>query len=114
MVLLTVTTAIAAAVADCKELAPSEFDKTGILNASSPAMPAVGDPISHRHLIELSKVLKKCVPHRSPGNGLKSDDPYNLHALLCGSSVYIPPRKLKPEPVSNYPRHVVAITTNSC
>lgn len=87
MVLLTVTPSILEALQRVED-APSKLQRDG-----EPLLSDVdiGAPISHGQIVDL-------------WNLLKADDhkEYNLEILLRGSSVYVPPPPLKPEPVSQH------------
>ncbi|KHJ32204.1 putative vacuolar h+-atpase assembly protein [Erysiphe necator] len=48
--------------------------------------PKVGDPISHKQLIDLSKLMKS-----------QNHESYRLELLLQGSKIYVPPPSPKPE-----------------
>ncbi|CCC05354.1 hypothetical protein SMACR_08722 [Sordaria macrospora] len=87
MVLLTVTPSILEALQRVED-APSKLQRDG-----EPLLSDVdiGAPISHGQIVDL-------------WNLLKADDhkEYNLEILLRGSSVYMPPPPLKPEPSDEY------------
>jgi hypothetical protein len=60
--------------------------------------PKIGKPISHGQLIDISgALLKHWRPHGDVAGGR---EPFRLDYLLRGSTIYVPPAKRKPEPVS--------------
>lgn len=105
MVLLTMTSAIVAAVQTCHDLADAE-QMSKLQPPSEPSLsdPELGKPISHGQLIDIAEFLKARLNTPDDTN----DQPVNeeqrpsfrLNDLLRGSRVYIPPPKPKPEPVS--------------
>lgn len=56
--------------------------------------PAIGNPVSHNQILNISKQLKS-----------HDINPYHLDLLLRGSKVYIPPPPPKKEPV-RHPFHL--------
>lgn len=61
--------------------------------------PTVGKPISHGHIIDVSRTLKQ-MKENSQTSGSEDLVSHHLDVLLRGSRVYIEPSKPKPEPVS--------------
>ena len=117
MVLLTVTPAIVRAVSAAAEASLQEFAKLQQFSEPALAHVKVGDPISHRQLIDLSKLLKtrplKTTPaaneeEKEGGGGEEHDHeeplPITLDALLGGSKVYVPPPPPKKEPTPEFVR----------
>lgn len=102
MVLLTMTPAIAAAVARCETLASSEqMQKLQPDGEPQLSDPAPGRPVSHAQLIDISDFLKARADHRSADDDEAAEAaPTALNDLLRGSRIYTPPPKPKPEPVS--------------
>lgn len=93
MVLLSMTPAVVAAVVKYREL-QGESESDQLDSESALAEPAVGKPISHAQIIDISKFLKE----KSASSG-KDDVPCHLNELLRGSFIYTPPPEPKPEPV---------------
>jgi TMEM199 family protein len=92
MVLLTMTTAVVAALNEQPPPTTGANDiETGL---PSLAEPALGKPIAHSQIIDL---WRRC------GKADGSNIDYSLEKLLQGSQVYIPPPPPKPEPVGNNP-----------
>lgn len=61
--------------------------------------PKIGKPISHGQLIDISgALLKHWRPHG--GEVASGREHFRLDYLLRGSTIYVPPAKRKPEPVS--------------
>ncbi|KAL1615589.1 hypothetical protein SLS56_011759 [Neofusicoccum ribis] len=104
MVLLTMTPAIAAAVARCEALASSEqMHKLQPDGEPQLSDPAPGRPISHAQLIDISDFLKARADHHSADDdGPAEAAPTALNDLLRGSRIYTPPPKPKPEPSTEY------------
>jgi hypothetical protein len=90
MVLLTMTDAIVKALEELRsDSAPTESAEDGVIPQElSLSAPAIGKPISHGLVIDISKELKS-----------KGQPSYHLETLLRGSRVYVPPLPQKPEPV---------------
>ncbi len=96
MVLLTITPAIVAALGRLQDETSgkdreNDEDESGLeVTATDPALvePAVGKPISHGQVVNLSRSLKS-----------RGELPCHLDILLRGSRVYVPPPRPKPEPV---------------
>ena len=100
MVRLTMTKAMVAAL----ELCNSENKDCPVHRiADEPSLeePAVGNPISHGQVIQLSKYFKHRSKSRENKNIDARDDTltFDLDTLLRGSKVYVEPPKPKPEPV---------------
>lgn len=128
MVLLTITPAIAQALAKAKEVSPDKFAKLQLPSEPLLAEPKPGDPVSHSQLIDLSKLLKKHasklyiredeeaekigdepnpISDSAKTQGPASDrqeepTPITLDFLLRGSKIYIAPPPPKPEPSAAY------------
>ncbi|EOD45963.1 ATPAse vacuolar Er assembly factor vma12 [Neofusicoccum parvum] len=104
MVLLTMTPAIAAAVARCETLASSEqMQKLQPDGEPQLSDPAPGRPVSHAQLIDISDFLKARADHRSADDDEAAEAaPTALNDLLRGSRIYTPPPKPKPEPSTEY------------
>jgi hypothetical protein len=96
MVLLTMTPAVAAAVKIYLERDNHEqLSDEPVLEG-----PKLGNPISHRQLIDVSKYLKEN-PAKVKGVNIDGRDvPVYLNELMRGCFLYTPPPKPKPEPVS--------------
>lgn len=95
MVLLTMTSAIVAAV---KEYDKLEKDARELpKNNEEPSLlePGVGHPISHGQIIDISKALKTY----TSGDMVRT---WTLNELLKGSEVYTPLRKPKVEQTTEY------------
>ena len=60
--------------------------------------PAIGNPITHGQIINLSKTLKE-IKKNTNGDNEEDKVPYHLDDLLRGSKVYVEPPKPKAEPV---------------
>lgn len=94
--LLCMTPTIVSAVLKYNESA--EVSQDAISHAPSLAEPAVGSPISHAQLINISRALK-------PGSNKAAkttvkDAQGRLQTLLRGAQLYYPPRTPPPGPVS--------------
>ncbi|KAI9840549.1 MAG: hypothetical protein M1838_004013 [Thelocarpon superellum] len=66
------------------------------------AHPAMGNPIAHAQVIDVSRRLQK---HYQSHNQRLQDGPvpsYSLHFLLRGSHVFVPPPSPEAEPTSEY------------
>ncbi|KAK8183369.1 endoplasmic reticulum-based factor for assembly of V-ATPase-domain-containing protein [Phyllosticta capitalensis] len=107
MVLLTMTSAIVAAVQTCHDLADAE-QMSKLQPPSEPSLsdPELGKPISHGQLIDIAEFLKARLntpddTHDQPVNEEQRPS-FRLNDLLRGSRVYIPPPKPKPEPSNEY------------
>lgn len=97
MVLLTMTAAVVAVVELYLEHHPIEA------NPDEPSLdaPTTGNPISHGQLVDISKYLKSN-PEKVEGRETDGRQlPIHLSELLKGCSIYTPPLKPKPEPVSS-------------
>ena len=94
MVLLTMTTAIVAAVKEYNEKSKIRPDNIKVAE-SSPSLsdPAIGKPISHEQVLDIAKYLKTNKEEAT------SSISYHLGDLLRGSKVYTPPPKPKIEQV---------------
>ena len=66
--------------------------------AYSSKAPAIGDPISHTELLELSKRLRDLI-EKHDHDGSKPIPVFHLDDLLRGSRVYVEPPPLRAEPV---------------
>ena len=90
MVLLTMTFTIVDAI---KEYQSQNLD-SGNRHLSEPPLesPAIGNPISHGQLIDISRALKQS----------DTNTKYRLDNLIRSSQIYIEPPKPKPEPSSEY------------
>lgn len=108
MVLLTMTPAIVAAVRRCETLAdPEQMRKLQPDGEPHLSDPAPGKPVSHAQLIDISDFLKL--------SDSSDETAAALNDLLRGSSIYTPPPKPKPEPVSTprlAGRHVLPATND--
>ncbi|KIW05623.1 uncharacterized protein PV09_03494 [Verruconis gallopava] len=95
MVLLSMTPTIVAAV-QAFNSCPWRKEEDG---EPSLEHPSVGNPISHRQLIHISKCLKS-----TPEKTVAAERcvPVHLSELLKGCSVYIPPAPPKPEKSDEY------------
>jgi len=91
MVLLTMTSEAVSSIARLKEIAPDELYKLQLPSEPSLSSAALGNPISHSQLIDISKLLKTYSSSKTPTSPLS--------ALLRGSKVYVPPPPPKKEPV---------------
>jgi len=97
MVLLTMTDAIVKALENLGiKSCPVESGEDavtkevpGIAKEPSLSGPAIGKPISHGQVMDISRQLK-----------IRGHSSYHLDILLRGSRVYVPPLPPKPEPVS--------------
>jgi TMEM199 family protein len=97
MVLLTMTDAIVKALGNLgiqscpvesgEDAATKEVQ--GTAQEPSLSSPAIGKPISHGQVMDISRQLKS-----------RGHSSYHLDILLRGSRVYAPPLPPKPEPVS--------------
>jgi hypothetical protein len=101
MVLLTITPAIVRAITEAQKTAEDEFTKLQKPSEPTLAEAAVGNPISHSQLIDLSTLLKA---HAADITADLEDEPLSirLDTLLRGSTFYIPPPPPKKEPTSEY------------
>lgn len=119
MVLLTMTASTVRALARAQKAAPGEYAELQQLADPPLADPQPGNPISHRQLINLSKLIKKHATQTHSGDEAvrRYDTPHlgeegpetrevpmsiTLDALLCSSSVYTPPPQPKKEPTPEY------------
>ncbi|EOA85028.1 hypothetical protein ACJQWK_06248 [Exserohilum turcicum] len=115
MVLLAMTPGIARAVARAEQLAPDDY--AGLHRDDEPALadPQPGNPISHRQLIGLSKLLKKHLPRPCPETTIEETAieettqdaeeeaiPRTLAALLANTTLYTPPPPPKPPKTPEY------------
>lgn len=102
MVLLTVTPAAKDAIELYNRLGLRDEQPSG---EPSLAAPAVGNPVAHGQLIDISRALKELQNKK----GFEEEDDMTvdvrLDALLKGARVWTPPPKPKPEQVSNIPLH---------
>jgi hypothetical protein len=71
--------------------------------------PAVGDPISHTQLIDISKYLKEH-PEKAR-NGEDVEATIHLSELLKGCAIYIPPPPPKLEKVHSQPFRELSINS---
>jgi hypothetical protein len=95
MVLLIMTSAVVAAV----KIYTKHSDYAPRDGEPSLDTPAVGNPISHGQLIDISKYLK-ANPEKVEGDGLAGFG--HLSELLKGCAIYIPPPPPKQEKVRSY------------
>jgi hypothetical protein len=102
MVRLTMTPAIVRAIAEARRTAEDGFSK--LQGPSEPSLTdaAVGNPISHSQLIDLSRLLKDNAAETHPDDDEQEPLPIRLDTLLKGSRIYIPPPPAKKEPTSEY------------
>lgn len=111
MLLLTMTDAIVKALENLGiQYGPVESGEDGVRNevqgtAREPSLsgPAIGKPISHGQVIDISRQLKS-----------KGYSSYHLDILLRGSRVYVPPPPPKPEPVSLTQKGLVHMPLVAC
>ena len=100
MVCLTITPAMLRALEELQKRGhvPEAREET-----SEPSLkqPAIGNPISHGQIIEISRTLKKIKIGSTNGN-LENTLSYHLDDLLRGSKIYVKPQKPKAEPASFY------------
>lgn len=96
MVLLTMTPVLVAAV-DQYQAVRSKEEEYATTSATEPDLssPAVGKPISHGQIMDISRHLRN---HASSSQDSTAPS-YNLDVLLRGSHVYIAPAQPKAEPV---------------
>ena len=101
MVLLTMTPGIVRALSRIEETLPEEYSK--LQKPSEPALtaPKPGNPVSHRQLIDLAKLLKQ-LPVRPTLQDEATETPTTLNALLRNTHVYIPPPPPKPQQTPEY------------
>jgi TMEM199 family protein len=98
MVLLTMTPAIVAAVNEYNDSATPEKSHVEeadvVVDLKEPTLesPALGRPISHGQIVDISRRLRS-------SNSTSSRVQYNLETLLRGSRVYSAPPVPKKEPV---------------
>ncbi|KAF1949285.1 hypothetical protein CC80DRAFT_497601 [Byssothecium circinans] len=132
MVLLTVTPAIVRALEAAEAVAAEDFGELQLSSEPSLAAPAVGQPVSHGQLIDLSRLLRKheaditareekarrcsqeeesITARQDSVEPLQADKstqqqplpaPRTLDALLRGSSIYIPPPPPKKPQTTEY------------
>lgn len=93
MVLLTMTSAIVAAVKEYE--ASRQHSDEAPSTEPDLSTPEVGKPISHGQIIDISKHLKS-IAARTPD---AQHTPYHLNDLLQGSQIYVAPPRPKAEPV---------------
>ena len=102
MVLLTMTLAIVEAVHTYNANPPSLPNPPALTSEPSLENAAVGNPISHFQIIEMSKYLRE---QYAAGKrlDLRSERlSYHLDELLRGSKIYTPPAPPKAEPVGRF------------
>lgn len=117
MVLLTLTPGAVRAIKTAERIAPDEHADLQRSDDPSLADPKPGDPVSHRQLIDLSKLLRKHAAKipiasedstqtepqdQSSEKSTPSALPTTLDALLRGTTVYVPPPPPKKEPTPEY------------
>lgn len=108
MVRLTMTKAMVVAL----QLYKSESKECLIDRvADEPSLdePAVGNPISHGQVIQLSNYFRhRSKSQESTSTGSRDDAiAFDLDNLLRGSKVYVEPPKPKPEPVRSPPADLI-------
>lgn len=111
MVLLTMTDAIVKAIGELRsQSAPGDSAEDGVRNqvlgmAPEPSLsgPAIGKPISHGQVMDISRRLKS-----------RGHSSYHLDNLLRGSRVYVPPPPPKAEPVSLTQRGLTHMPLAAC
>ncbi|USP80022.1 uncharacterized protein yc1106_07296 [Curvularia clavata] len=109
MVLLTMTPGIARAVARAEQLSPDDYASLQRADEPTLAHAKPGNPISHRQLTDLSKLLKKHLPRPDSDAPVSNEQdaveepiPRTLAALLANTTLYTPPPPPKPAKTPEY------------
>lgn len=97
MVRLTITKTIANAISFCNEQKPSGWPLQHNQGNTSLEQYAIGAPITHDQLLELSRCLRNA---SATGAKIPESVTVSLDRLLHGSKVYVEACTPKPEPVS--------------
>ncbi len=108
MVLLTMTPAMVDAIREYRSLIESDpvMASTKLDDELPGEDAAVGNPISHGQVVDLSRtLLEHFKSHEMPSDVER----FHLDRLLRGSKLYVPPAKPKAEPVSAHIVHEQAI-----
>ena len=100
MVLLTMTPAMVAALSKYRDLPHDGLSADTSCWDFELTEPAVGKPISHAHVIDMSRFLNEKRGDPSSAEN-EAHFQYHLDHLLRGSKVYAPPAKPRPKPVSS-------------
>ena len=102
MVLLVMTRPMVDGIKQCSEKEVEGWPLERFGDEPPLEAAAIGQPISHGQVVDISKILRKHFEKLEDGADLEFENGqfmYSLETLLKGSKVYIQPPKPKPSPV---------------